>query len=84
MVPAAPDYGSNALAAALTFAVAVGLFTLLGGWADGKLGTAPLFLVLGFLLGAAGGLLHLLSRLAPDALPFLRRRRRPPDQDRRP
>jgi F0F1-type ATP synthase assembly protein I len=30
------------------------LFTLLGLWIDSALGTSPLFLVVGFLLGAAG------------------------------
>ena len=30
------------------------LFTLLGLWLDSALGTSPLFLVVGFLLGAAG------------------------------
>jgi F0F1-type ATP synthase assembly protein I len=30
------------------------VFTLLGLWADSSLGTAPLFLIVGFLFGAAG------------------------------
>jgi F0F1-type ATP synthase assembly protein I len=30
------------------------LFTLLGLWLDSALGTAPLFLIVGFLFGAAG------------------------------
>jgi F0F1-type ATP synthase assembly protein I len=76
--PAAPDYGSNALAASLTFAVAVALFTLLGWWLDSNIGTTPIFLVLGFLVGAAGGMLHLLARLAPSALPWNRRRDQQP------
>ena len=54
----------------MTFAVAVGLFTLGGWWVDQRLGTRAVFLILGFLLGAAGGMLHLLSRVAPDLLPF--------------
>ena len=69
------DYGANALSAALTFAIAVALFTLGGVWLDGKCGTAPLFLVIGFLLGATGGMFHLIARLAPNALPFGRNRK---------
>jgi F0F1-type ATP synthase assembly protein I len=59
------DYGSNALAAAMTFAVAVAAFALAGHWVDGKLATTPVFLVVGCLLGCAGGMLHMLRRLAP-------------------
>lgn len=73
----APDYGSNALAAAMTFALAVALFALAGSWIDRRLGTSPIFLVLGFLLGTAGGMLHLIGRLAPDALPWGHSRKPP-------
>lgn len=66
------DLGGNALAAAMTFALAVALFTLGGWWLDRKLGTRAVFLVLGFLVGAAGGMLHLLGRLGVP-LPFARR-----------
>lgn len=66
------DLGGNALAASMTFALAVALFTLGGWWLDQKLGTRVVFLVLGFLLGAAGGMLHLLGRLGVP-LPFGRR-----------
>ncbi len=71
------DMGANALAASLTFAVAVALFTLGGWWLDEQLGTRAVFLILGFLLGATGGMLHLLARLAPGMLPF--GKRAPPD-----
>ncbi len=74
----APDYGTHALAAAMTFALAVALFAYGGSWLDDKLGTSPLFLVVGCLLGAAGGMLHMISRLAPGALPFGRRAKSPP------
>ena len=67
MPPALPsnDYGSNALAAAMTFAVAVAAFAVGGHWLDGKLGSSPAFLIVGCLLGCAGGMLHLIRRLAP-------------------
>lgn len=66
------DLGGNALAASMTFALAVALFTLGGWWLDQRLGTRAVFLVLGFLVGAAGGMLHLLGRLGVP-LPFARR-----------
>lgn len=68
------DLGANALAASLTFALAVALFTLGGWWLDEKLGTRVVFVIVGFLVGAAGGMLHLITRLAPGMLPFGRRR----------
>lgn len=64
------DRGSEAIAAALTFALAVALFAWGGHWLDGRLGTSPLFLVLGAVVGLLGGFLHLLQALAPDLLPF--------------
>ncbi len=73
MAPRAPDYGTHALAAAMTFAVAVAVFAYGGSFVDDKLGTSPVFLVTGCLLGVAGGMLHMISRLAPGALPFGRR-----------
>jgi F0F1-type ATP synthase assembly protein I len=69
------DFGTRALSAALTMALSVGLLAYGGIRADEWLGTSPLFLVLGVLLGATGGLLHLIARLAPEMLPW---RRRPP------
>lgn len=64
--PKAPqDFGSTALAAAMTFAVAVAAFALGGHWLDGRLDTSPVFLVVGCLLGVAGGMLHMIRRLAP-------------------
>jgi len=61
--PIANDFGSNVLAAALTFAVAVAAFALGGHWLDGRLDTSPIFLIVGCLLGTAGGMLHLVRRL---------------------
>ena len=56
--------------AGLTLAATVGLFTFGGHLLDGALGTTPLFLIVGLLLGAIGGFIHLFSVAAPGALPF--------------
>jgi F0F1-type ATP synthase assembly protein I len=41
----------------LTYGAAVVLYALGGWWLDGKLGTSPLFLLIGVGLGAVGGFL---------------------------
>jgi len=84
VVPKQPPESARALAAGLTFAVTVALFALGGLWLDGKLGTGPWFVLVGVLLGLVGGTIHLLTALAPGALPFGRRRppTKPRDQDK--
>ena len=62
------------VAAGLTLAAAVGLFTFGGHLLDGSLGTSPIFLIVGLLLGATCGFIHLFSIAAPGALPFGRSR----------
>lgn len=47
----------------LTLALATGLFLMAGWWVDGKLGTRPLFALIGALLGAAGGLYSMVQHL---------------------
>jgi F0F1-type ATP synthase assembly protein I len=47
-------YRGEAFASGLELVVPTVLFTLLGLWADRSWGTAPLFLVVGFLFGAVG------------------------------
>ncbi|MEY2982816.1 MAG: putative F0F1-ATPase subunit Ca2+/Mg2+ transporter [Planctomycetota bacterium] len=64
------DRGSDALGAALTFAVSVALFAWLGHLGDGSLGTSPILMIVGVLMGLVGGFLHVLRVLAPDLLPF--------------
>jgi F0F1-type ATP synthase assembly protein I len=61
--------GSDAIGAALTFAVSVALFAWLGYLGDGALGSSPLLMIVGVLLGLVGGFLHVLRVLAPDLLP---------------
>ena len=59
------------LGAGLTMVAAVALFTLAGRWLDEELGwSSPLFLLVGFSLGALGGFLHLVNTVAPELLPF--------------
>ncbi len=43
--------------------LSIALFALGGNWLDGRLGTRPLFVLLGTLLGFAGGFFSLYSRL---------------------
>lgn len=50
----------------LQFAVAIGLGVGLGYFADGKLNTFPLFLVLGLVLGATSGFLNIYRAVFPD------------------
>ena len=45
------------------FAVTILLFLAVGWWLDGQLGTTPLFLLLGTLLGAVGGFYKLYRTL---------------------
>lgn len=71
-----PD-SSSALGAGLTFAVAMVLFALGGLWVDDRLGTRPLFLLVGVALALVGGTIHLLRVFAPGTLPF--GRKPPPD-----
>jgi F0F1-type ATP synthase assembly protein I len=44
----------------IEIAAAVGLLSLLGWWADGRLGTAPWGLVIGAMIGLIGGMANLL------------------------
>jgi F0F1-type ATP synthase assembly protein I len=67
----APDEERAEARAALGTYVTVGLalgvvmlvFTGIGYWLDGRLGTLPLLTVAGALLGCAGGFLHLVRTL---------------------
>ena len=47
-------YRGEAFASGLELVVPTVVFTLLGLWADSSWGTAPLFLIVGFIFGAAG------------------------------
>lgn len=58
------------LGAGLTMIAAVALFALGGRWLDEKLGCSPLFLLIGFALGALGGFIHLVNAVSPELLPF--------------
>lgn len=48
------------------FAIAILLFLYAGNWVDGKLGTAPLFLVLGVFVGAGASFYSIYQRLMAD------------------
>ncbi|HLQ36695.1 MAG TPA: AtpZ/AtpI family protein, partial [Planctomycetota bacterium] len=49
--PRKPAKSVPAFGAGITFAVTVALFTLGGWWVDGKLGSTPLFVLIGVFLG---------------------------------
>jgi hypothetical protein len=48
------QYRGEAFASGLELVVPTVVFTLLGLWADSAWGTAPLFLIVGFIFGAGG------------------------------
>ena len=49
----------------LQFTATVGLLALAGYWLDGKLGTLPLFLLLGVLLGFLGAMVSIVRQVPP-------------------
>lgn len=51
----------------LTLAVSTVLFLFGGLWVDGRLGTTPLFTIVGALTGALGGILSLLRHMLPKS-----------------
>lgn len=63
-------------AVGLQFAGTVGLFVVLGWWADRKLGTTPWLLLAGALLGIVGSFISLISKV--KALDSTRSPPRPP------
>jgi len=81
MSPSATGQGSEFLGAGLTWSVSVALLAFLGHLLDGQIATSPWFLVIGAVLGAVGGFVHFVNLVAPDLLPFRRRRGRSSDSD---
>ncbi len=47
----------------LALAMSIALFALGGNWLDGRLGTSPLFVLLGVFLGFGGGFYRMYARL---------------------
>lgn len=65
----------------MTFVASAVALGALGWWLDLLLGTPPVLLIVGVLLGFVGGFIHLLAVVAPDLLPFGKHRNRPSDED---
>ena len=53
----------------IQFALAILLFLFVGKWIDGRLGTAPLFLILGAFVGAAGGFYSIYQKVMAATRP---------------
>jgi len=51
----------------LTWALSTLLFLMAGWWLDGKVGTAPLFLILGAFVGGGAGFYSLYRHIVLDA-----------------
>ena len=66
------DRATRVVGAGLTMVVTVGLLAYGGILLDRRLGTNPLFVVVGALLGVVGSTLHLIRVVAPEMLPFRR------------
>ncbi len=66
---------TRSLGAGLTLVVCVLLFAFGGRWLDGQLETRPLFMLIGIALGFIGGMIHFVSSVAPNALPWKKRKR---------
>ena len=56
------------LGAGLTFGCTIAVFVFGGLWLDGKLGTKPLFILIGAALGLLGGFVHLVETVSPGTL----------------
>ena len=67
---------SNFAGAGLQFAVSIVAFLLLGQWADRKLGTSPVFLLLGVFIGGAGAFYSMYRKITAAQRADDERRRR--------
>lgn len=67
---------SNFAGVGLQFAIAVILFLLLGQWADRKLGTAPVFLLVGVFIGGGAAFFSMYRRITAAQKADDERRRR--------
>lgn len=67
---------SNFAGAGLQFAVSIVAFLLLGQWADRKLGTSPVFLLLGVFIGGAGAFYSMYRKITAAQQADDERRRR--------
>ncbi len=59
------------------FVAAILVFLFLGRWVDGRLGTAPVFLLLGTFVGAAGGFYSMYRKVTAATRESMRESTRP-------
>jgi ATP synthase protein I len=68
--PSAASSGATAVGKyagiGLQFAASIVLFLYAGSWLDGRLGTEPLFVIVGVFLGATAGFFSIYKRLMSD------------------
>ena len=74
-----PDRTTRHVGAGLTMAAVVGLFSYGGHLLDERTGLSPVFLLVGMALGSVGGFIHLVSVVAPEMLPF--QKKKPPSNE---
>ena len=65
----------------MQFGAAIVIFALAGNWLDGRWGTRPLLLILGVLLGFAGGTISLIKAVGPGGDERENDPNRPPPTD---
>jgi F0F1-type ATP synthase assembly protein I len=77
--------GEGGVSAALQFGITTVVFSLLGNWLDGRLGTSPLFLLLGMFLGAGAGFYSMYRKLTAGERSAMKPRDEaaPPDEGKR-
>lgn len=56
--------GNDFAGAGIQFAAALIIFVFLGSWADRRLGTSPLFILLGVAIGGGGGFYSLYRKIS--------------------
>jgi F0F1-type ATP synthase assembly protein I len=59
-------WGAKYAGAGVQFGAAIVLFTLGGAWLDGKLGTTPLFTLIGLAVGGVSGFMGIYTRVMAD------------------
>jgi len=65
--PRGPSNLNRYAGVGVQFAATLGVFTYVGYWADGKLGTSPWLMIVGVFVGFGGGLTSLVYKVSPKS-----------------